>query len=183
MSKLITDVVTIWLCILPSCTWHAWHTVVMVLIVGSNNARGKQISGSKDIKMEARLVGLTGIQKNCSPPVHGQDDIRTEAGLTGIQINCPFHAPIWRINSTLYEPLSLDPPLGLTALGINVTIVLESYNNTEFQCYSPCGSEMYVLKSTVCHLTVMKSRKLLDQFMSIVIHCHHNNYHARMCKG
>ena len=123
-------------------TWHInLNTVVVALMLGNSNARGPQISGPKDIKREA--------------------------GWTGIQINCPFPVPIWRINSTLYEPLSLKPPLSLNSFGINIAILLESYNNTEFQCYSPDGPMMYVQESTIGHLTVLKSSKSVDQCGSI----------------
>ena len=142
-----------------SCV-YVIHTVTVVLMLGSSNARGKQISTPKDINQEARLAG---IQKNfpCADtePIRGPVDINMEAGMMNIQIHCPFHAPIWRINSTLYEPLSLNPPLHLNGLGINISVLLESYNNTEFQCFSPCGSQMCVQKSTTGHLTVTKSSK------------------------
>ena len=114
-----------------------FNTVVVAVLLGSSNAHGPQISGPKDIKMEA--------------------------GRTDIQINCPFPVPIWRINSTLYEPLSLKPPLSLNSFGINIHILLESYNNTEFQCYSPDGPDMRVQESTIGHLTVLKSSKSIDQ--------------------
>ena len=33
-------------------------------------------------------------------------DIIRDEGSNNVPVNCPFSVPIWRINSTLYEPVS-----------------------------------------------------------------------------
>ena len=117
--------------------------------------------------MAHMIVVVTLMLGSCStrgPQIDGPKDIRTEEGVTGIQVHCLFPTPIWRINSTLYEPLSLPLPLSLYSFGINITIIKESYNNTEFQCFSSDGTGLYVQESTIGHLTVTKNSK------SIVTH-------------
>ena len=46
-------------------------------------------------------------------PYPGPKNMLTTEGSINISINCPFAAPIWHINSTLYKPLSLPPPFEL----------------------------------------------------------------------
>lgn len=42
--------------------------------------------------------------------VPGPTDISKDEGSNNVPISCSFPGPLWRINSTLYEPLSLKPP-------------------------------------------------------------------------
>lgn len=89
----------------------------------------------------------------------GPDNTTRQEGETNVLIHCPFSidsSPIWSINSTLYEPLSLKPPLLSIATGINVTIVKLRYNDTTFQCFAPTGNGLQVEESSIGTLTVTK---------------------------
>ena len=91
-------------------------------------------------------------------------DISRPEGATDVSIHCPFSAvadsaPIWRINSTLYEPLSLKYPLMPTIDGINIRLVDRSLNNTTFQCFLPTGDGLKVSSSSIGTLTVTKNGK------------------------
>ena len=93
--------------------------------------------------------------------VHGQQvpgpmNITRDEGWTDEPVECPFQAPIWAINSTLFEPLALMPPLIPTTTGITIKVVERSLNNTTFQCFSPNGTELDVHKSQVGTLSVIK---------------------------
>lgn len=89
----------------------------------------------------------------------GPDNTTRQEGETNVLIHCPFSissAPIWLINSTLYEPLSLKPPLLPIATGINITIVELGYNDTTFQCFTPTGNGLQVEESMVGTFVVTK---------------------------
>ena len=98
---------------------------------------------------------------------HGQvgpdpSDISRPEGATDVSIHCPFSAvtdsaPIWKINSTLHEPLSLKYPLMPTIDGINIKLVDKNLNKTTFQCFLPTGNGLKVSSSTVGTLTVTKN--------------------------
>lgn len=91
--------------------------------------------------------------------VPGPDNTTRQEGETNVLIHCPFSigsSPIWSINSTLYEPLSLKPPLLPVSTGINVTIVELRYNDTTFQCFAPTGNGLQVEESSIGTFTVTK---------------------------
>ena len=102
---------------------------------------------------------------SCSTQVvQGPDNTTRQEGETNVLIHCPFSissAPIWLINSTLYEPLSLKAPLLPIATGINITVVELSYNDTTFQCFTPTGNGLQVEQSSIGTLTVIKKGNLI----------------------
>ena len=101
-------------------------------------------------------------------------DISRPEGATDVSIHCPFSAdsaPIWKINSTLYEPLSLKYPLMPTIDGINIKVVDKSLNKTTFQCFIPTGDGLKVSSSSIGALTVTKNGNCsLDNACDIYIH-------------
>ena len=101
--------------------------------------------------------------------VPGPTDITRDEGSNNVPISCPFPAPIWRINSTLYEPLSLKSPLSAIMIGINIDVIDKSFNNTQFQCFLPNGTGLYVHKSTIGTITVTKVGKYSNQLHIIIL--------------
>lgn len=97
--------------------------------------------------------------------VNGQDtpgpqNITRTEGANDVLIQCPFLAPIWRINSSLYEPLGLEYPFLPSLTGLKISVVDISLNRTSFQCFTPTGTELFVHVSSVGILNVAKKGML-----------------------
>ena len=113
---------------------------------------------------------------SCTAHVPGHENIlKGTVGDTEFPINCyfsQFSAPIWSINSTLYEPLSLKLPLNLTSSGISLTILTKNYNNTSFQCFSSNGTGLFVHKDTITLLSVQERGKSPTLPECVLVHYH-----------
>ena len=114
--------------------------------------------------MAAFTVVITTFYFDCCNGQVGLEpsDISRPEGATDVSIHCPFSAvadsaPIWKINSTLYEPLNLKYPLMPTIDGINIRLVEKGLNNTTFQCFLPTGDGLKVSSSPIGTLTVTKN--------------------------
>ena len=106
--------------------------------------------------------------------MHGQQvpgpmNITRDEGWTDEPVECPFQAPIWAINSTLFEPLALMSPLIPTTSGLTIEVVERSLNNTTFQCFSLNGTELDVHKSQVGTLSVIKKGMIIKIIIIILL--------------
>ena len=96
---------------------------------------------------------------HCQAVPQGPVNFTRDEGSTNDLINCPFSAPMWRINLTLQEPLSLRPPLTSVMSSINIDLVTMSLNDTTFQCFIPSGNDLDVYESSIGTLTVTRKGK------------------------
>ena len=103
-------------------------------------------------------VILSGIVKGQNTP--GPQNITRTEGANDVLIECPFLAPTWRINSSLYEPLSLEYPFLPSLTGLKISVVDISLNNTSFQCFAPTGTDLFVDSSSIGILNVTKKGTL-----------------------
>ncbi len=92
----------------------------------------------------------------------GPENITRVEGEQNIQVDCPFSltgVPIWRINDSLIDLLSIEPPLVATTFGITISLVTRNIDQTRFQCFALTGSGLQVRASDVGTLTVTKQGK------------------------
>ena len=93
----------------------------------------------------------------------GPENITRLEGEENVQVDCPFSltgTPIWRINDSLHDPLSLQQPFTPTVFGITITQVQRNIDQTRFQCFVPSGNGLQVTASEIGTLTVIHRSKI-----------------------
>ena len=86
-------------------------------------------------------------------------------GSKNVDINCPYSSasgigPIWKINDSLYDSLSLPPLIVPTQdSGLTIERVEMDLNGTTFQCFELNGYGLNVSAGIITSLTVLRNSK------------------------
>ena len=110
------------------------------------------------INFSVRITGTKVLQVKADGP----HNITRIEGEENVLVDCPFSstgAPIWRINDSLFDVASIQPPFIPTTFGITISLVTRNIDQTRFQCFAPTGNGLQVNASDVGTLTVSKQGK------------------------